>query len=76
MPSLKKIAQTERLDEFKRLFFEDPRRLNVKDNIKNWIPLHYAAFKNKIKILDFILKNSTPGKTLSCLGLIKGEFHF
>ena len=57
-----KIAQTERLDEFKRLYYEDPRRLLTKDNIKNWIPLHHAAFKNKINIMDFILNNSTTGK--------------
>lgn len=56
-----KIAQTERLDEFKRLYYEDPRRLMARDNIKNWIPLHHAAFKNKIKIMDFIL-NHAPGK--------------
>lgn len=50
-----KIAQTERVEEFQRLYNEDPRRLFLKDNSRNWLPIHYAAFKSKLKIIDFII---------------------
>ncbi|CAF0715061.1 unnamed protein product [Brachionus calyciflorus] len=55
-----KIAQSEKLDEFRRLYNEDPRRLLLKDNAKNWLPIHYAAFKSKLKILDFIIEKCKP----------------
>ena len=64
-----KIAQTEKLDEFKRLFYQDPTRLLLKDNAKTWLPIQYAVFKNKIKIIDFIIENSEPSKTSSSLGI-------
>ena len=57
-----KIAQTERLDEFKRLFEQDPTRLLLKDNAKSWLPIQYAVFKNKVKVIDFIIDNSEAGK--------------
>jgi hypothetical protein len=57
-----KIAQTERLEELKRLYNEDPSRLFLKDNTKNWLPIQYAASKSKTKIIDFIVEKTYSGK--------------
>lgn len=52
------MAQTERLEKFKKLYYEDPSRFYLKDNNKNWIPIQFAVFKSKIKIIELILKLS------------------
>jgi ankyrin repeat protein len=55
-----KIAQTDRVDQFKRLYEEDPTRLYLRDNRKNWMPIHYAVSKSKISTIKFILEKSEP----------------
>lgn len=53
-----KIALTDRLDNFKRLYDENPSRLNLIEPIKGWLPIHYAASKGKTSIISFILSKS------------------
>jgi len=43
------------LDDFNRLYKEDPKRLNLRDNVKKWLPIHHAAFKGKENIIQFII---------------------
>jgi len=45
------------LEDFKRLYKEDPKRLNLRDNVKKWLPIHHAAFKGKKNIIQFIIEN-------------------
>ena len=53
-----KVASSEKLEEFKRLYYENPSRLYLKDHRKEWLPIHYAAAKSRIKIIEFILEKS------------------
>jgi transient receptor potential cation channel subfamily A member 1 len=46
------------LDEFKKLYYQDPTRLYLKDNNRHWLPIHYATLKSKIKIIEFIIEIS------------------
>lgn len=55
-----KIAQTDRFTDFKRLYNEDPSRIYLKDNSKNWLPVHHAVSKSKTKILDFLIDECDP----------------
>ena len=55
---ISKVSQTDNIDEFKRLYYEKPSLLYLKDEKKKWLPIHYAAFNSKIKIIEFILEKS------------------
>ena len=79
MFSFKKIAQTSQLDEFKKVYQQEPSKLELKDKIKSWLPIHYAASKSRIQIIEFILKvsqtgNNTPKHIRSSMKVCMFEF--
>ena len=59
-----KIAQTDNFKEFEKIYNDDPSLLFVKDNLKKWTPIQFAAYRNKIKIIDFILERTEPSKII------------
>ncbi|XP_059479839.1 transient receptor potential cation channel subfamily A member 1 [Neocloeon triangulifer] len=51
-----RAAESGNVEEFSRLFFTDPNRINVRDS-KGRTAIHQAAARNQVPILQFILTN-------------------
>ena len=60
--ALIKVAKLGNLEQLIKMQEKDSSILYRKNN-NDWLPIHYAVFKNKLSILDFILNK--------CEGTIK-----
>lgn len=65
-----KAAEAGDLDDFKRLYLADTSRLKYTDS-KGKAAVHYAASKNHVHILNFIIDHA-GGKNRGCVA----EYHF
>lgn len=57
-----KAASRGNLDEFQRLYKNDPKRLNTKD-AKGFTVAHKAAESGRVNVLEFI-RNKGGGRTI------------
>ncbi|CAB3379362.1 Hypothetical predicted protein [Cloeon dipterum] len=53
-----RAAESGNVEEFSRLFFADPNRINVRDS-KGRTATHQAAARNQVRILQFVASNHT-----------------
>lgn len=52
--SFLQVAESGNLETFKRLYFEEPAKLIIRDS-RGRTAVHQAAAKNRVNILEFIL---------------------